>query len=604
MKCNRCFASLLPDGGTAPDGDGFTGFFLDDTRHLSRYAWILPDFVVLAGADGSARAERHLSRFREHAQEMRARRILTLRPDGFDDLLEIVNEDTVPHEVRVRLDAEADFRDIFETRGRERETIGYNPPRREGWSWDYLAQDGVRASTILTLKGWDGDEVLRLAPGEAQVLRVAARFASDASGPQPSAPEAGWTDGALAARASASAPVRQAFEDVEMLLLSSPDGPRIAAGLPNFVTMFGRDSLLTSAFVLDLAPSLAASTLRSLARYQGTKHDPVTREMPGAIPHEIRMGELSRTGELPFGCYYGTSDASALYVILARDHLRVTGDATVARELADHWGAALDWCRSERTPDGFLRYPAGEHGRGLANTSWKDSDDSMSHADGRLAHGRLAVVEVQGYLAAALDAGADLNEALGREFGTLRQEAAELRTAIDSHFWSDRIGMHALALTEGGERLEVASSNPGHLLWAGALTPERAAEVAGRLMRDDLWSGWGLRTLATGEERYRPLSYHNGSVWPHDTGLFAVGLARYGLQAPFEAVAEGLRDLAAMLPDHRLPELVGGYERGVLPPLPYLETCIPQAWAAAALLGVEQAAWALEASKSEQKSKG
>ncbi|PRY92085.1 glycogen debranching enzyme [Hasllibacter halocynthiae] len=588
LKCNRCFASLGPDAAAPAGAPGVAGVYLDDTRHLSRWEWGLPGFAPIAGSDGTATAERHLGRFRDHAQELRARRSLTLRPDGLDDVLELVNEDARPHEVRVRLHADADFRDVFEARGRDRRSIDRTPPRRDGWRWDYTAEDGLRSSTEVAFEGWTGDDAIRLAPGERRVLRVAARFASEASGTQATAPSAGWTPEALAARESGGGPLRRAFDDVEMLLLASPEGPQIAAGIPNFVTLFGRDALLTASFLLPSAPDLAAAALRGLARHQGTRQDPVTREAPGKIPHEVRTGELSRTGDIPFRRYYGTSDASALYVILMRDHARQSGDAALAHELKDHWRAALEWCRAERTPDGFLRYPAAEQGRGLLNNSWKDSDDSMSDAEGTLAEGRLAVVEIQGYLAAALDAGADLEEAVGGEPGALRQEAADLREAIDARFWNTRLGLHALALTEEGRQLDVASSNPGHLLWAGVLTPERAAEVAGRMMRPDLWSGWGLRTLSTQAPRYRPLSYHNGSVWPHDTGLFAVGLARYGLWDAFGRVAEALRDLAAHLPGRRLPELVGGYPREALPPLPYLETCSPQAWSAAALVAVER----------------
>ena len=589
LKCNHCFASL--DADAQFDGRANIalagGFFLDDTRHLSRLEWELPGFRNIAGEDGSTGAVRHLGRFRDHGQELRARRTLTLRPDGFDDEVEIVNEDAQPHETRVRLHAEADFRDVFELRGRERRTIGRDEPVREGWQWRYRAQDGVLASTVIAFDGWSGDETITLQTGERRVLRVSARFASDAAGPQPTAPQAGWTSGAVASREAAARHVRRAYDDVEMLLLSSPDGPQIAAGVPNFVTLFGRDALLSAWFLLDAAPDLAAAALRGLGRYQGTKDDPVTSEAPGKIPHEVRFGEMSRTGDVPFGRYYGTADASALYVILARDHLHRSGDASVVRELTPNWRGALGWCRRERGTDGFLRYPAAPNGRGLRNNSWKDSDDSMSDSSGALAGGRLAVVEVQGYLAAALEAGAELEEAIDGDPGSLHDEATALREAVDAAFWCDPIGLHALAVMEDGRQCDVASSNPGHLLWAGALSEARALQVAERLMRDDIWSGWGLRTLATGEHRFRPLSYHNGSVWPHDTGLFAAGLARYGMWDACRTVTNALTDLAATLHDHRLPELVGGYTRGELPPLPYIETCNPQAWAAAALVGAQ-----------------
>ena len=588
LKCNRCFASLRADAMAPKGAAGVAGVYLDDTRHLSRWEWELPGFAEIAGSDVPALAERHLGRFRDHAQELRARRTLRLRPDGVEDVLELVNEDARPHEVRVRLHADADFRDVFEARGRDRRSIGRTPPRRDGWRWDYIAQDGLRSSTEIAFEGWSGDEAIRLEPGERRVLRASARFVSEVSGPQSAAPSAGWTPEARAARDGGDAPLRRAFDDVEMLLLASPEGPQIAAGVPNFVTLFGRDALLTASFLLPSAPGLVAAALRGLARHQGTGHDPATREAPGKIPHEVRTGELSRTGDIPFGRYYGTSDASALYVMLMRDHARHANDAALARELAPNWRAALAWCRRERTPDGFLRYPAAEQGRGLLNNSWKDSDDSMSDASGALAGGRLAVIEIQGYLAAALDAGADLEELVGGDPGTLRREAADLRAAIDARFWNGRLGLHALALTEEGRQLDVASSNPGHLLWAGVLTQRRAEEVAERMMRPDLWSGWGVRTLSAHAPRYRPLSYHNGSVWPHDTGLFALGLARYNLWDAFDRVAGALHELATHLPDRRLPELVGGYARGELPPLPYLETCSPQAWSAAALIAVER----------------
>ena len=591
LKANHCFASLDTGAQARAGGPKVRGFFLQDTRHLSRYEWRLPGFDTIAASDGPRRAERHLGRFRRHRQELRARRTLVLRPDGFDEELELINEDDRAHELVPELLVDADFRDIFELRGRRRRSIGREPVRRGGLSFEYRAQDDVRLSTRLRLEGFRNGAVLRLGPRERRTLTVAARFESGHAGPQRAAPLPGWTPAAAAVRGAAPAHVKRAFEDVEMLTSSSADGPQIAAGIPNFVTLFGRDALLSAWFLLPAAPDMAAGALRGLARHQGSAEDAATREAPGKIPHEIRCGEMARTGDVPFGRYYGTADASALYVMLMRDHATRTNDAALVRELAPNWRAALRWCEAERGSDGLLRYPSTRSGRGLVNNSWKDSDDSMSFADGRLAEGRIAVVEVQGYLAAALAAGADLETSMGgdpAEATRLRAEAATLRELIDERFWNERLGMHALAVCEDGRQCDVASSNPGHLLWAGVLTRERAERVASRLMRPDLWSGWGLRTLAEGEARYGALSYHNGSVWPHDTGLFAAGLARYGLVDELERVREALRDLALAMPDHRLPELVGGYDRdGGLPPLPYVETCSPQAWAAAALVGAE-----------------
>ena len=256
--------------------------------------------------------------------------------------------------------------------------------------------------------------------------------------------------------------------------------------------------------------------------------------------------------------------------------------------LESHWRAALAWVLRAQGPDGLICYGTARHGRGLVHTSWKDSDDSVSYADGRLASGRIAVIEIQGYAVAAFRAGADLIALSGGDAAAadaLRARADALAQAIDTLFWNDRLGLHAIAVDEDGAQCDTATPNPGHLLWAGALTPARAAQMADRLLQPDLWSGWGLRTLATGEARYKPLSYHNGSVWSHDTGLFAAGLARYGLLAQARQVTAALADLAQRQPGQQLPELCGGYARdGDTPPLIYIETCRPQAWASAAMI--------------------
>ena len=373
-----------------------------------------------------------------------------------------------------------------------------------------------------------------------------------------------------------------------MLMATSPQGPLALTGVPYYVTLFGRDSLITSWFLLDAAPGIAESTLRSLAAHQGKIDDPVTLEAPGKIAHELRDSELARTGDVPYGRYYGTADASALYVLLMRDHWKATGRTDLVANLAHAWRGAIAWCRRAQGNDGLLRYASGPHGRGLVNNSWKDSKDSMSYADGSLATGPLAVVEVQGYLAAALDAAAELEQALAgdkQHIESLRREAADLRELIDAAFWNDALGIHAIAVDEDGRQCDVVSSNPGHLLWAGVLSAPRAAAVADRLMQPDMWTGWGVRCLSMRERRYQPLSYHNGSVWPHDNGLIAAGAKRYGLTETSDKIWRGMDAAAAAFADLRLPELFGGYEKvPARPPIPYAETCSPQAWAAAAMV--------------------
>lgn len=583
---NHCFASLHPDGNALDHGPAIQGIFLHDTRHIAHYDIQLKDFALTGSVDKSRNFDRYLGRFSDHAQQIKAVRNFMLGTSGFLDAITLTNETDEAKQVEISLIVTADFRDLFELRGRERMTIGRKEPEQHGSFWTYTAQDGVVSTTRITFTGWTGADLISLPPRSQKTVSVKAEFTSSLSVEADIVPQANWNKDACIHRDNSPAHVQQAYADIDMLLMTGPGGVYPAAGIPNFVTLFGRDSLLTASMLLDSAPDIAAGTLRALASVQGEKHDPVTREAPGKIPHEIRIGELNRTGDIPFGRYYGTSDASALFVMLIRDYAKMI-DPAIANELAPNWRGALKWCREDRTEDGFLRYPAAEQGRGLLNNSWKDSDDSMSYADGTLAKGRLAVIEVQGYLAAALDAGADLEEMIDGVGDTLRSEAHDLREQIDAKFWNGDLGLPVIALDDDSEQLAVASSNPGHLLWAGAVSSERAAQIAERLMSNDIWTGWGLRTLALGEQRYRPLSYHNGSIWPHDTGLFAVGLARYGLWDHFATVCEGLSSLAEILPDQRLPELVGGYQRDATPPLPYFETCNPQAWAAAALIALE-----------------
>ncbi len=586
LKSNHCYAVL--DGKSEVVAGSNTGVYLHDTRHLSDYRWDFGPLTLLAKADGADWAFRHWGLFEDRAQRLSVTREFRLLPDGFEDDLWIANESDSSRDIPLSLAVDADFRDIFEARGRRRVTIGRNAVDRAGAHFRYLTQDGVTCETRLTAEGFVPGDPIVLKSREVRRLRVIGRFRSSRHGAQPAAPAAPWTATARALRPALSAANRRAFDDIDMLMASSPHGPVILTGVPNYVNVFGRDSLIASWFLLSAAPGIGANTLRILAANQGTSDNPLTLEAPGKIAHELRDSELTRTGDVPFGRYFGTADASALYVLLMRDHWKATGQRDLVVELATAWRAALAWCRRARGDDGLLRYSTEPRGRGLVNNSWKDSKDSMSYSDGRLARGRLAVVEVQGYVAAALDAAAELEEALGNqgtEAATLRREAAELRDLIERLFWNDDLGIHAMAVDDAGRQCDVVSSNPGHLLWAGALSPERAAAVARRLMQPDMWTGWGVRCLSSQEKRYQPLSYHNGSVWPHDNGLIAVGAERYGLTKTSEKIWQAMADAAATFADLRLPELFGGYDRHpARPPIPYPETCSPQAWAAAALV--------------------
>jgi len=289
---------------------------------------------------------------------------------------------------------------------------------------------------------------------------------------------------------------------------------------------------------------------------------------------------------VPFARYYGTVDATPLFLVLLGRYLDLTGDLALVRELKPNWEAALAWmAAADLDGDGLLEFAPS--GGGLSVHSWKDSHDSMSHKDGRLAEPPLAVSEVQGYAYAAHLAAREFYRALGEEERAREEErrAQALFALIQERFWLEELGTYALALDRRKTPLRVKASDAGHLLWAGAVPEERARKLARTLLSEELWTGWGVRTLGAKEARYNPLSYHNGSVWPHDTALFAGGLFRYGLRAEGEQVAQALLELALSQPDLRLPELVGGFPREEgLPPVPYPVACRPQAWDAAALV--------------------
>lgn len=590
-KVNHCYAVLDGQGFTRADRQvpRVSGFMLHDTRHIATYLWDMTGFELIEGSQNMRGLTQFWSRFTDHEQDLLIRRTLIFREDGFDEQLTVRNEARTALDWTPLLTVDADFADAFEQRGRVRE-IGRNEVIRDDLpgaiTFRYVAQDAITPTTVIRAEGFAfGERLIIPARGEC-VLQIAARFNSGLTLREEPAPRLHWSSAAKALRQTGSPGVAQAMTDIEALAASTPEGPFILTGIPNYVTVFGRDSLLTAWFLLDAAPDIAVTTLRHLAAHQGQVTDAFRQEEPGKIAHEVRVSELARMNDVPFARYYGTTDATMLFLILLRDHARKSGSMDVVIGLAHNWAAALAWVEQAQGPDGLVRYRADASGKGLLNTSWKDSDDSVSYADGRLARGRIAVVEIQGYAAAALTAAADLTEMTGgakAEVARLRGKAADLAEAIDRLFWNETLGLHAIAIDEDGVQCDTATSNPGHLLWAGILSPNRAAQVADRMLQPDLWSGWGLRTLSSDAARYKPLSYHNGSVWPHDTAIFAAGLHRYGLTEQSLVVTSALIALAERQPGHQMPELCGGYERGSdTPPLIYIETCRPQAWSAAA----------------------
>ena len=527
----------------------------------------------------------------------------------------IVNHGVEDMLLPLALDFAADFADIFQVRGTLREKRGtMETPGHDGRrvTFGYVGLDGVRRISCLAfsepparLSGSRAEFMFSLPMGKRCDLYIEC-------GPdrcdQPD--EARFRINAVAARlamrtrrrrgASLRGPrsprfndwLDQSRADVALLTTDLPTGPYPYAGVPWFSTPFGRDGIITAWQMLWLDPSLAKGVLTYLAMRQATGVSAFQDSAPGKIMHETRGGEMSALGEVPFGLYYGGVDTTPLFVALAGAYARRTGDFALIRKLWPNLIAALGWMKDhgDIQGDGLISYQRGAQ-TGLANQGWKDSEDSIFHTDGRFPKGPVALLEVQGYAYAAWQAMAELGAALG-DPGALgwAAEADRVRALVEDRYWMEDEGFYAIALDGDGEQCRSIGSNAGHLLFTGLPSPERATQVTKRLLGAEFRSGWGVRTLATGQARFNPMSYHNGSVWPHDTAIAAAGMARYGER---RAVALLLGEIYASAAHFhlRLPELFCGFERlPGEPPIAYPVACLPQAWAAGSVFLMLQSA--------------
>ncbi|MDW9665603.1 amylo-alpha-1,6-glucosidase [Sinorhizobium meliloti] len=626
LKHGDTFAVFDHNGDAFSSPSNPEGIFHRDTRHLSEFVLTLNGArsLLLSSTlrDDNATLDCDLTNpalvldpggeVLKH-DLIHVRRTRFLWQEACYERLVLRNFDEVPRRLQVELSFAADFADLFEVRGTPRRRRGTHHSALVGNARVVLAYDGLDGQTRSTtlrfdpepqrLTGREASFVVELAPHQAQSIFIEIACNSLEDNPHPPAFTffLALRDARRALRYSASRAaavvtsnavfneaVRRSVTDLYMLLTETPEGPYPYAGIPWFSTVFGRDALITALETLWLDPEIAKGVLRHLAANQATDFDPAADAEPGKILHEMRYGEMAELGEVPFRRYYGSIDSTPLFIMLAGAYLDRTGDLDTVRNLWPNVVAALDWIDrfGDRDGDGFVEYGS-RTAKGLVNQCWKDSHDSIFHAGGNLASGPIATAEVQAYVFGAWQAAARLSRKLGHVEDALRLErrAEELRIRFDTAFFDDELGTYSLALDGEKNPCRVRSSNAGHALFTGIALPERAGRVVSTLMAQSSFCGWGVRTIAASEARYNPMSYHNGSVWPHDNALIAAGFVRYGFQAEAASIFEGLFAASTYTDLRRLPELFCGFARQrARGPTFYPVSCVPQAWAAAAPL--------------------
>ena len=624
-------------GDVPTENPGGLGMYFRDTRFLNRFELTVNGLKPVALSHSTDK--QYIATFqsvnpplttsegrRVKQQTVSIRRSRFVTGEGLFERLGFLNCNQFPVDLEVRLAVDADFRDIFAVRGFKtqrvagRITVSFGEGRID---FSYRGRDGVERRThvgfnreaeatssqevrfelhlepnrpdsiVIHVQPWMTDEKVEHEPNFEHGLEALARSYKE------------WDD--TSTRITTNNELfdrhllRASRYDTRKLIERTPQGLVPDAGIPWYAVPFGRDAIITSLQTLMYNPSIAEGTLRFLAAHQGTEVDAYREEEPGKIFHEIRRGELASLKEVPHTPYYGTVDATPLFLVLLEETMNWLGSTELFNDLYPSAISALEWIDQygDLDGDGYVEYISHRPG-GVANQGWKDSVDSVQFPDGAIAEAPIALVEVQGYVYQAKLGMARLlkRQGVGTELAEkLELEAAQLRHRFNRDFWMEDEGYYALALDREKRQVPSVTSNAAHCLWSGICEPDKARIVADRLVNRDMFSGWGVRTLSADSPNYNPMSYHNGSVWPHDTILIALGLRRSGFAEQAIKIATGITEAGFRFSDARLPELFCGFERDKRfnsSPAAYIVSCSPQAWAAGCVFMLLQTILGLE----------
>lgn len=648
IKQENLFLVSDTDGNVYPGCGCGMGLYASDTRFLSGWIFRLEDQIPTLLSSSSERT--HLSQIEFMNQLLQLADGTTIPQetlyisseraigDYVRDRVRITNYNPFPVTLRFSLEFRADYADMFEVRGMHRQHHGVVlQPKIENQTLvlAYMGEDKAFRQTRVTFDLQAAQFRIEVLPAEHYSVGAVAHFSIEAPGNgaefsfaytvetlvtgQGEIPEGerDWTFGAFVEHLDRTAKARVAgrarlstsneifnlmlsrsTRDLAALTTNYPTGPFPSAGIPWFTAPFGRDALITALQSLMLGPELAYGTLRYLASKQAKEDEPFKDAEPGKILHEVRFGELARLGQIPHTPYYGSVDATPLFLILLSETYRWTGNLDFVRELWDSVEAALMWLEvyGDMDGDGFVEFER-RSPLGLVVQGWKDSVNSVIRPDATLATGPIALAEVQGYAYDAKKRIAQLCYALDlRILGDrLNREADELKEAFNQAFWSEEDGFYVLALDGDKRQVRTPASNPAHGLWCGILAEERHDRVVGHLMGPGMFSGWGIRTLSADSPVYNPMSYHNGTIWPHDNSLIVKGMADHGYKQEVLVVLDAMFQAALHFPYYRLPELFCGFTKvsELDRPVPYPVACSPQAWAAGTMFLLLQSALGL-----------